>query len=554
MLPKQTGGEQARAVKASKGRNKTRARGAASKASKASKGEQGEPEGSQTPADGPQGDAADEGEGKAQGEQGEAMPDAGEGDSKGNADADGAASADEADGDAGSDSSGLPTGASVANQGPLPAPGTFTSEPRIMAIPEACKPTTSAQIFTPRIREPYPVTDEGMARGKAALADANARTQGESGVLVAQLRRMFSHSDRDLLETGKRHGRLRVGALHRIATGADTVFARRELVDGADAACAVLIDGSGSMNKLAQTANAAALLLVQALAKCPGVKTQVQVFQDGGAPAQNTSEIMEAACELGAPSNRNFPVLRSRVSTTPSHGVLQCDGGRFNRPTWALAHVAVRSRQAQRTAQGVAVIVDGGTGRRDDRPRVRAPATRRRVGGNGHWLQSRGLPHGVHQRYQRASGATMRQACDAVARPRMSARSETQSERGAGRARRAAVSHRDAMAGWLCPSTHGAPRAKRLSHGAQPTWCAVWERGRIMKAATMSLWWTLALAVAVPFDWRLGLYLWIGTLVGMYIVGRERAEDAESEREEAKRIAAHKAMMREIDARYGGPY
>ena len=133
----------------------------------------------------------------------------------------------------------------------------------------------------PAIVRHYPVMD---TQTREALARrARVAALGAFAVLKNSMRRLLERTDNDSQEGGKRAGRINASALHRVATGADTVFRRRTCRDGVRSAVSVCVDGSGSMSYTMRQAMDAALVLAEVSASA-GARVEITVFQDDGDP------------------------------------------------------------------------------------------------------------------------------------------------------------------------------------------------------------------------------------------------------------------------------
>ena len=108
---------------------------------------------------------------------------------------------------------------------------------------------------------------------------AGLATLGQFPILRAALRELLQATDNDSMEGGKRSGRLNPGALHRLATGAETVFRRRTVRDGVQAAVGICVDGSISMSNCMRDAVRSAVILAE-VATTAGARVEVSVFHD----------------------------------------------------------------------------------------------------------------------------------------------------------------------------------------------------------------------------------------------------------------------------------
>ena len=104
------------------------------------------------------------------------------------------------------------------------------------------------------------------------------------GRLAYELRTLLDNSANEQIDRRNRSGRLsrNWGA---IARGDDNVFTRRSVEDGIDSAVFIAVDHSGSMSDRPgrmQHAAQTALLLSDALKRCPGVRYKVASFSTGG--------------------------------------------------------------------------------------------------------------------------------------------------------------------------------------------------------------------------------------------------------------------------------
>jgi len=111
-----------------------------------------------------------------------------------------------------------------------------------------------------------------------------ARALASSSRVAHGLRILLDTSARDSREGGKKSGRLDTSALARIATGAETVFEKRMLRDGCDAAVSILIDRSSSMGSYNRMESARALAgaLAKIVGSVAGCKVEVLGFHSGG--------------------------------------------------------------------------------------------------------------------------------------------------------------------------------------------------------------------------------------------------------------------------------
>jgi Mg-chelatase subunit ChlD len=110
------------------------------------------------------------------------------------------------------------------------------------------------------------------------------RALASSSRVAHGLRILLDTSARDSREGGKKSGRLDTSALARIATGAETVFEKRMLRDGCDAAVSILIDRSSSMGSYDRIESARALAgaLAKIVGSVAGCKVEVLGFHSGG--------------------------------------------------------------------------------------------------------------------------------------------------------------------------------------------------------------------------------------------------------------------------------
>jgi len=120
--------------------------------------------------------------------------------------------------------------------------------------------------------------DEEMKERGAAVA-LRVKAFGRAPTLRGQVRRLLECTANDTHEGGKRSGRINAGALHRVFTGADTVFKRRTYMDGVRAAVAICIDGSGSMSGTMDQAVTSALVLAD-ICHDANARVDVTVFHD----------------------------------------------------------------------------------------------------------------------------------------------------------------------------------------------------------------------------------------------------------------------------------
>ena len=108
-------------------------------------------------------------------------------------------------------------------------------------------------------------------------ADAAAATR-----LRSLLASAMKQQELDVYEGGLRHGRLDGRAFAKMAAGRGDVFGRREMSEGYETDCVVLVDGSSSMmGHKARAAATMALVVAQAAAQV-GVQCHVYLFTDGG--------------------------------------------------------------------------------------------------------------------------------------------------------------------------------------------------------------------------------------------------------------------------------
>jgi cobalamin biosynthesis protein CobT len=127
------------------------------------------------------------------------------------------------------------------------------------------------------------VADPQLCNAPSWSPDPNLRgnmlRQYQFPVLRNLLRRILENTDADSFEGGRRAGRLNPSALPRIATGADTVFRRRDYRDGVKSAVAICVDGSGSMMAQIRHATDSALVLMETVASA-GADVEVSRFSD----------------------------------------------------------------------------------------------------------------------------------------------------------------------------------------------------------------------------------------------------------------------------------
>jgi len=251
-----------------------------------------------------------------------------------------------------------------------------------------------------------------------------AHAFSKAGALQSSLRRLFTRSDRDSLDSGLKAGRLRVSALPRVATGADNVFARRTLTDGANSAVCLCIDGSGSMSTRTHAANRAAAMLVKALASCAGVRSKVVIFQEGGSNSTLNHLTDQVAQEMGVGSRYSdvtLSVLKD-YSDAPAHGFANlaspyASGSTPDLEATAMVGAELAKRSEQRRV--LLLLVDGGSGRDADMAREVANLKRRGVVtiAIGINYEPRGFEHSVAvYSLNDLGGAAFRKVCEVIAR------------------------------------------------------------------------------------------------------------------------------------------
>jgi cobalamin biosynthesis protein CobT len=128
-----------------------------------------------------------------------------------------------------------------------------------------------------RAAEPGAVESDSVAADVAKALTKSAR-------VAHGLRTLLDTSARDSREGGRKNGRLDMGSLSRIATGAANVFEKRAFRDGTDAAVSILIDQSSSMNSDDRYVAARALAgtLSKIVSGCAGVRCEILGFHSGG--------------------------------------------------------------------------------------------------------------------------------------------------------------------------------------------------------------------------------------------------------------------------------
>lgn len=305
-----------------------------------------------------------------------------------------------------------------------PAPGAFSdTEMQPRDVPQSCAPQggIGTQIAPRRIRPSVSAQDANDAQ--EMLANVTKRFS-KSGVLQSSLRRMFSRSDRDALDAGLRHGRIRVAALPRSATGADNIFARRTIADGMNSAVCILLDGSQSMDRRAYMANQTVTLLVKALASCNGVRSQVYAFQEGHSANVLNALTESAMSEIGVTMPYNdirLSVIKDYDDAPArAYGCLTKQYAAGCTPDLEAVH-AVGAELARRPeARKVLIcIVDGGSNRDDEMAKEIKALERRGVVtvAVGIQYEPEGYKYAVNvQSLNDLGGAAMRAVCAAVAK------------------------------------------------------------------------------------------------------------------------------------------
>jgi len=155
-----------------------------------------------------------------------------------------------------------------------------------------------------------------------------------------------------------------------VRTGAVDIFSRRTAVDGVNSACSILIDGSGSMSTLSRQANQAVCVLVKVLASCPGVKTQVSVFQGAGYNNLTDTLAEQAAAEVGIHSRGESVRLRLLKDFDDAPAVAYAGlsqpyasgGTPDNAAVRGAGKILAKRNEGRRV---LLVIIDGGTNRND---------------------------------------------------------------------------------------------------------------------------------------------------------------------------------------------
>lgn len=166
------------------------------------------------------------------------------------------------------------------------------TEPAPMLPAGGASPDVTDSVSDPLVTDLGKPDADAITQGAIFARDALQSVKG-SPALRTELRRLFTRTDTQSFEPGKRAGRLNVGALARVATGAENVFARRTAVDGMDSAVSIVIDQSGSMGGWQDTApgitHAArvASVLAGMFAQCVGVRTEILGFTDCTASASD---------------------------------------------------------------------------------------------------------------------------------------------------------------------------------------------------------------------------------------------------------------------------
>lgn len=205
-------------------------------------------------------------------------------------------------------------------------------------------------------------------------APAEARVEAEqlarkSSRLLNELRRVLTRTDVESCESGKTAGRLRIAALPR-ATISDTVFERRDRLDGTDSAVCILLDGSQSMSDYERMENAkrAVLLIGRLLTQCPGVRYEIAEFHGGqdrvGANTSYAHQLQEygqlqTTAKYTVIKSYSDPIARmyERLPTISAMG---------NTPDLEALVIGVRRLRQQQAGRRIVIMVTDGTGDRPD--------------------------------------------------------------------------------------------------------------------------------------------------------------------------------------------
>jgi hypothetical protein len=157
-----------------------------------------------------------------------------------------------------------------------------SSEPTPVGLPDHVRADVTGAVLPPIVSTVKTQTWQSEADADKWAARTMS-TVNNAGALRSALRRLFTRTDSASYEGGRKHGRLRVSALSRVATGADNVFEKRTLRDGFNSAVSIVIDQSSSMGGCISATAGVAYTLAELLSQAAGVTVEICGFQSSGA-------------------------------------------------------------------------------------------------------------------------------------------------------------------------------------------------------------------------------------------------------------------------------
>lgn len=164
---------------------------------------------------------------------------------------------------------------------------------------------------TVEVLEPHSRTEDPATDPRDTPAKLEDRVRHLVGVMQKNLERMIAARSRSVMVPGHRSGRMHGGSLHRIVTGDERVFRRKEEHRTKDVAMSLLVDCSGSMRGVKfQTAINAAFALSQTLDRI-NIVHEVLGFTTKGFNGRGgvSKEMMDyEERKLGRPFSRYEPI------------------------------------------------------------------------------------------------------------------------------------------------------------------------------------------------------------------------------------------------------